>query len=118
MKTKYWIMAMAVVLVLCLGLSIYFMLPGEAASHVQVYADNQLMHTLPLDKDTQITVTTQYGTNVITIKNGKVAVTEASCPDHYCMERGYQNSGADIVCLPNRLVLKLTDQQAVDAAVG
>lgn len=117
MKTKYWIMVIAVVLFLCLGLSIYFMLPGEVASHVQVYADNQLMHTLPLDKDTQITVTTQYGTNVITVKNGKVAVTEASCPDHYCMERGYQNSGTDIVCLPNRLVLKFTSEQTVDTVV-
>lgn len=118
MKTKYWIIALAVVFVLCLGLSIYFLLPGESASHVRVYADNQLLYTLPLDTDTQITVTTRYGSNVITVKNGKAAVTEASCPDHYCMDRGYCSSGADIVCLPNRLVLEFTTQQGVDSAAG
>lgn len=114
MKSKYWIIAIALVLCVAVALSIYFMRPGAAASHVQVYADNRLLHTLSLDTDTQITVTTQYGTNVITVKDGKVAVTEASCPDHYCMERGYRNSGTDIVCLPNRLVLKFTNA-TVDA---
>jgi hypothetical protein len=58
------------------------------------------------------------GHNVVTVKGGKVAVTEATCPDHYCMKRGYCDGGADIVCLPNRLVLKFIGEQEVDFVVG
>ena len=58
------------------------------------------------------------GTNTVTVKNGKVAVTEADCPDHYCMKRGYCDSGAQIVCLPNRLVLTFTGASEVDGVAG
>ena len=49
---------------------------------------------------------------------GKIAVTEATCPDHYCMKRGFCASGMDIVCLPNKLVIHFIGEQTVDAAAG
>ena len=59
------------------------------------------------------------GTTICAVcKDGKIAVTEASCPDHYCMKRGFCNSGTEIVCLPNRLVIQFLDAQEIDAAVG
>ena len=57
------------------------------------------------------------GQSVI-VENGKIAVTEASCPDHYCMNRGFCASGTDIVCLPNKLVIHFLGTQTVDAAAG
>ncbi|MBQ5653356.1 MAG: hypothetical protein IIV28_00995, partial [Alistipes sp.] len=30
---------------------------------------------------------------MITVQDGKIGVSEATCPDHYCMKRGYCNSG-------------------------
>ena len=60
----------------------------------------------------------QNGTNTVTVRDGKVAVTQADCPDHYCMDRGWCDSGTPIVCLPNRLVLKFVGKQTVDGAVG
>lgn len=118
MKTKIWIWIIAAVLVLCVAISAWVLWPKPPAEAVKVYSKGELLHTLPLNKDTQITVTTDLGTNVITIKDGKVAVTEASCPDHYCMQRGWCHSGTQIVCLPNRLVLEFTGEQSVDGVVG
>lgn len=118
MKTKTWIILLSAVLVVCVGLSIWLMAPGKTAQAVQVYSEGKLLYTLPLQMDTQITVTTDRGTNVVTVKGGKVAVTEATCPDGHCMARGYCNSGAQIVCLPNRLVLKFTGLQSIDGATG
>lgn len=118
MKTKTWILVIALVLLLCVCLSLWLLLPGEPSDAVKVFSEGKLLYTLPLKEDTQVTVTTALGTNVITVKDGKVAVTEADCPDHYCMARGYCNSGAQIVCLPNRLVLEFTGEQALDAVVG
>ena len=54
----------------------------------------------------------------LAVKDGKIAVTQATCPDHYCMKRGFCHSGADIVCLPNRLVIHFTAAQEIDAVIG
>lgn len=118
MKTKTWIFGIVLVLLLCVGLSLWLLLPGTPADAVQVFSEGKLLYTLPLNIDNQVTVTTALGTNVVTVKDGKVAVTEADCPDHYCMDRGWCNSGAQIVCLPNRLVLGFTGEQSIDGISG
>ena len=118
MKTRTWIILIVLVFLVCVGLSLWLLLPGEPAEAVRVYSEGKLLYTLPLDQDTQVTVSTALGTNVVTVKDGKVAVTEADCPDHYCMDRGFCHSGAQIVCLPNRLVLEFTGQQTLDGVAG
>lgn len=118
MKTKYWILLIAGVLVACALLSVWFFAPGESARAVQVYSEGKLLYTLPLQVDTQITVTTSRGTNTVTVENGKVAVTQADCPDGHCMARGWCSSGAQIVCLPHRLVLNFTGTQPIDGSTG
>ena len=118
MKTKIWIIAIALLLVVCAGLSVWLLLPGEGAAAAQVWSDGKLLFTLDLRVDQEKTVSTEYGTNEITVKDGKIAVTQADCPDHYCMKRGFCDNGVQIVCLPNRLVLKFVGEQAVDAVVG
>lgn len=119
MKTKTWILLLSGVLILCMGTSYFLLTPGEAATHAEILSDGQLMHTVDLRIDREITITTSSGgRNVITVRDGKIAVTEASCPDHYCMQRGYCDRGTQIVCLPNRLVIRFTGAQEIDAVVG
>ena len=119
MKTKTWILLIALVLVLCLGLSIPLLVPGEAAAYAQITSNGTLLRTVDLAVDQEFTVTTEGGgRNVVTVKDGKIAVTDATCPDHYCMQRGFCHSGADIVCLPNRLVIHFTQEQGIDAVIG
>lgn len=118
MKSKFWILLFAVLAVLCLGLSLWLLLPGGEASSVEVWSEGKLLYSLPLGVDTELTVTTDRGINVVTVRDGKVAVTEADCPDQWCTKRGFCASGAQIVCLPHRLVLKFVGQQTVDAVVG
>ena len=117
MKTKVWVLILGVVLLLCIGLSAWFLWPRQAQS-AQVYSDGQLLFTLDLRVDQEKTVRSAYGTNVITVRDGKVAVTQADCPDHYCMDRGFCSGGAQIVCLPNRLVIRFGGEVEIDAAVG
>ena len=43
---------------------------------------------------------------VLLIENGTARMTEASCPDHVCIDMGViRYTGQSIVCLPNRLVV-------------
>ena len=119
MKTKYWAVLLIVLLIGCSALSIPLLLPQQAASHAEIISEGKVLETVDLRIERQIPITnSQGGTNTITIRDGKIAVTEASCPDHYCMHRGFCNSGAQIVCLPNLLVIRFTEQQEIDMVVG
>ena len=118
MKTRTWILLLSLLAVLCLGLSLWLLLPGEDAAAVEVWSEGKLLYTLPLSQSQTVTVKSSHGTNTVTVKDGKVAVTEADCPDGHCMARGFCSGGAQIVCLPNRLVLKFTHRGAVDSVTG
>ena len=119
MKTKTWILLLAALLVICLLLTVPVFLPREDATCAEVRSQGQIVRTVDLRIDQEFTVDTPNGGhNVVTVKNGKIAVTEANCPDHYCMDRGFCSSGAQIVCLPNQLVIQFTGPLAVDSVVG
>ena len=118
MKTKIWVMLLAALLLVSLLISLWVFLPKEQAAAVKVISEGRLLQTLPLTEDTQFSVISTQGTNVVTIRDGKVAVTEADCPDKHCMARGFCGGGAQIVCLPNRLVLEFTGETNIDGVAG
>ena len=118
MKNRTWICLIAGLFAACLGLSLYFYLPGAPARQVQIWSDGKLIAQLDLNKDDQITVESAAGINVVTVRDGAVGVTQADCPDGYCMARGFCNSGAQIVCLPNRLVIRFMEEGEIDGVVG
>ncbi len=118
MKTKMWILLLSIVFVICACISLWIFLPDENASSVQIWSDGELLYTLDLQEDRTVSISSRYGTNIVTVKGSKIAVTEADCPDGYCMERGYCSGGAQVVCLPNRLVIRFVGKQMLDGAVG
>ena len=117
MQTKYWILIFACLLVLCVGASI-LLLGGEDASRAQITSSGQLVRIVDLQVDQEFTVETDSGYNLVTVRDGKIAVTGANCPDHYCMDRGFCAKGAQIVCLPNRLVIEFLGDAEIDGVVG
>lgn len=119
MKTKYWILLLSLLLVICLGFSIPLLLPDTDATAAEIISDGKTVRIVPLNAETEFTIfSPNGGENTITVKDGKIGVTAASCPDHYCMDRGMCSSGVQIVCLPNRLIVRFVGQQTVDSVVG
>jgi len=63
-------------------------------------------------------------TNVCEIKDKKVSMISADCPDQLCIhQRTIQLQGETIVCLPNKVVLEITgtrqtDEEALDGVVN
>lgn len=114
MKTKYWILIFLVLAAICAAGAVPLFL-GEDASHAEVYSDGELVRVVSLSVDQEFTVD---GHNTVTVRDGKIAVTWADCPDGYCMARGFCASGGDIVCLPNRLVISFAGEQEVDGVAG
>lgn len=119
MKTKTWIILLSLLLLASVLLSVFLLRPGESARFAEVLSDGRVVKTVDLLIDQTFTIpAANGGSNTVTVKDGRIAVTEATCPDHYCMERGYCNSGAQIVCLPNRLVIRFLGEQDVDISLG
>ena len=119
MKTRYWILLLGLILLICLGLSIPMVFPGEDAQFAEIISNGQVISIVSLHKDTEFTVPAPNGgENTITVAGGKIGVTAATCPDHYCMDRGMCSSGVQIVCLPNRLVIRFAGKQNIDTISG
>ena len=118
MKTRIWIILLSVILVFSLCASLLVLLPKKQATAVKVISEGKILYTLPLSEYARLEIVSSHGTNVVTVENGKVAVTEADCPDHYCMDRGWCGGGTQIVCLPNRLVLEFMGETALDGVAG
>lgn len=111
MKTKYWILLFTAIALLCGALTVWFFLPRTGADRAQILCDGQVLQTVDLNRDGVYPITTDYGCNTVEVRDGKIAVTQADCPDGYCMQRGWCDSGADIVCLPHRLVIRFMTSQ-------
>ena len=114
MKTKYWLMIFGAVAAVCIALSLP-LLRQDQARFARITSKGAEVKTVDLMIDQEFTVD---GRNTVTVGGGKIAVTWANCPDHYCMKRGFCAGGTDIVCLPNRLVIEFLGDQEVDAAIG
>lgn len=72
--------------------------------------------TMPLSQDDVLTVASSAGTNVIEVQASKVRVSEADCPNQDCVEQGWiSKAGQQIVCLPHKLVVNITDEDASSA---
>ena len=119
MKTKTWILIFALILAACLAASFYFLMPREASALAEITSQGKVIKTVDLQIDQEFTVESHSGGyNLVSVKDGKIGVTDASCPDHYCMKRGFCNSGTEIVCLPNRMTIRFLGQQEIDAVIG
>ena len=117
MKNTTWAILLAVLLFVCIIASV-FLMGGKPANRAEITSRGQVIRTVDLNIDQEFTVECELGTNTVTVRDGKIAVTAADCPDHYCMDRGFCNSGTQIVCLPNQLVITFLDEEIIDGVVG
>ncbi len=79
---------------------------------VNIKSGGKVLYTLDLEneKDRTFDVKTDDGVNTIEIKDGKIRVKEADCPDKTCVRMGWLESSAmPIVCLPHDLVIEFVD---------
>lgn len=79
------------------------------ATKVIIEIDGQIVQELDLSKDVNgLRLETKHGFNTVEIKDGKVRVVEADCPDLLCVHTGWrEHVGQLIVCLPHYFVVKI-----------
>ena len=109
------ILALAV-LVAAAGIWLGFELLKEDGEYAVVTVNGKETARYLLTEDTEIRLESENGGyNILVIKNGKADVTEASCPDHVCVDqRAISKTGEAITCLPNKTVITIDGKEEAD----
>lgn|SRR5690554_2011715 len=86
---------------------------------VIVEIEGQAVRKFSLAQDLEpLKIETKHGFNTIEIKDGRVRVAEADCPDLICVNTGWRSHvGQLIVCMPHYFVVKIVDEEAGPAEV-
>ncbi len=103
----------SIIALLFLGL----LFSGEKGTMALVEVDGQEYGRYSLEeKETKtLAIRTEFGYNRIVIEDGKLWVSESDCPDGLEIRDGViKNSGDMLVCLPNRLVIRILGRKDVD----
>ncbi|MBP5404927.1 MAG: NusG domain II-containing protein [Clostridia bacterium] len=103
------------VLLLVLGLvaaALFMILLPSRGRTAEVFLDGEKVMTLRLDKDAVILL--EHLT--LHVEDGELWVEDADCPDKICEKTGrISKKGQNIVCLPNRVVIKIAGKGEVEA---
>lgn len=92
---------------------------GEDAK-VQIYQNNVLIQEFPLNSTEDITYTVEGRyINTIIIRDGEVFIEYANCPGTDCVHSGSISSvGRTLVCLPNKVEVRIIGCSDMDFVVG
>lgn len=113
------LIAILLVVILAVTTAVAFLPRGDSSEEavVQIWQDGKLIRELPLTTDETILLSGSYE-NTVEIRDGKVAITESDCPGSDCVHSGWIGSpGRSIVCLPNRVEIRITGTGDVDFVV-
>ncbi len=99
------------VILICALLTVFsliyfiFTLFTKDGSYAEIRYDGKLIGAYSLSEDRKIEI---ENSNTLIIENGKIFMEKASCPDKHCINMGKVSmEGEQIVCLPNRVTVKI-----------
>lgn len=122
-STRFWLIGLGGLALLSLLATLLLAQLREDGAFVDIIQDGDIIQTLPLSEDKLLRVRREDGSgyNFVSIKEGLVSITDASCPDRTCVNTPATHQRArPIVCLPNRLELRVhgSNTDTVDGVVG
>ncbi|MBR3866553.1 MAG: NusG domain II-containing protein [Butyricicoccus sp.] len=118
-----WGDCVIIVLVLALAFAValpFYLRPNDTLT-CEIVQDGEIIQKIALTDTVHETVTIEGAvTNHIEITAEGVHFLESSCPDQVCVRSGLlTRAGQSAVCLPNRVIVRLTGAAApeVDAVI-
>ena len=116
MKPAKW--EIFVVLILAAVLALWAFWPKEEGNRVTVTVDGTVFGTFPLTEPQEIAIDgfAPFSLTLV-IEDGQAHVEHSTCPDLICQHHApISRTGAEIVCLPGRVVITVTGEETeVDA---
>ncbi|MGI6004310.1 MAG: NusG domain II-containing protein [Christensenellales bacterium] len=109
-KSAVFIVFFVVVALTCLAAIFFFRTRGDGDT-VRVYEDGTLLYSVRLsDVAAPFTYAISEG-NTAEISPDGARMIWADCPDQYCVHQGKIAGGLPIVCLPNRVMIRIERQE-------
>ena len=99
-------------------LSLFRLFLNHPSNEAKVYFDGQLILTINLTIDRKYEVDGFLGPVLIEVKNKKIRVEKENSPLHLCSQTGFVNNlNTPLICLPNKIVIKSSVSNNIDAIV-
>jgi hypothetical protein len=96
------------IIIIAIVVSGILVIKKDDERNVYIYKNNQLIGVYPLQEDRVIRIDEH---NIVEIKNSKVKMLYADCPNHNCVRQGAGDI-LPIICLPNKVVVEIHSKNA------
>ena len=119
MKKHFVLIIICAAVFIAAAVSSVVMLNVPAGDIVKIKSHGELLYTIDLSNSPDRTIIVEYNgkENTLEIKDHKIRVLEADCPDKVCVNTGWLDSPAiPIICLPNKLIIEFENNDADAAA--
>lgn len=103
--------------VLIISLLFIFKPNNNNNKYALVYYEDKVILKVKLDKHQKYSVKGYLGDVIIETDIGKVRVSEETSKYHLCSKQGYVSNNVPIVCLPNKIIIKIEEESELDAVV-
>lgn len=115
MKINDIILIIIIILISCFIL----IFNKKEGNQALVYYENDLILKINLNQDNEYDVNGYNGNIHIVVKDNKIKVEEENSPRHICSKQGFiSSSNETIVCLPNKIVIKIVKESDIDTVIG
>lgn len=104
-------------IVLIISLLFIFKPNNNNNKYALVYYEDKVILKVKLDKHEKYSVKGYLGEVVIETDIDKVRVSEETSKYHLCSKQGYVSNNVPIVCLPNKIIIKIEEVSELDAVV-
>ena len=106
-----------IVLIISLLFIFFFIYNNNNNKYALVYYEDKVILKVKLDRHQKYSVKGYLGDVVIETDIDKVRVGEETSKYHLCSKQGYVSNNVPIVCLPNKIIIKIEEESELDAVV-
>lgn len=121
MNKSDWKLVISLALAIIVSFALLFLVKNNNTSKkALVYYENELVLEidLSLKGEHEYHVSGYNGDILIKTNDNKIKVEEENSPNHICSKQGYIDSSYEVlVCLPNKVVIKIEDNKEIDTVV-
>lgn len=114
--------ALFLIFLLSLAVSGIFFLQRKFAEdkglQAEIMQNGRIVRTIELKKGESYDIPIKAdGFNLISVRDGSISITSSDCRNEDCMKMGtISHGGESIICLPNRLSIRISGSSEVDGA--
>lgn len=102
------IVLLIVLVIVGLASTAYVAMSKTDGDTVVIEQNGKMYAKYSLFEDRSVTIEGKHSTNIVAIKGGQVWMEESTCKNQVCVHHSKINAGGErIVCLPNRVVVRI-----------